>query len=59
LTLTCFKGQFGTEINRQLEEMTEDEVRQVKELLDMVAEKEVRFPSEDRFREVLEQQADT
>jgi hypothetical protein len=42
-----------------LEEVTEDEVKQVQGLLDMVAEKEVRFPSEDRIREVLEQQADT
>jgi hypothetical protein len=38
--------------------MTEDEARQVKELLDMVAEKEVRFPSEDMIREELEQRRD-
>ncbi|RYN44516.1 hypothetical protein AA0114_g9932 [Alternaria tenuissima] len=54
-TFTRFKDQFDTEINRRLEEVTEDEVRQVQGLLDMVAEKEVRFPSEHRIREVLEQ----
>ena len=57
-TFTRFKDQFGTEINRRLKEVTEDEVRQVQGLLDMFAEKEVRFPSEDRIREILEQRED-
>ncbi|KAF7680159.1 hypothetical protein GT037_001810 [Alternaria burnsii] len=58
LTFIEFKDQFGAEINRRLEEVTEDEIGQVQGLLDMVAEKEVRFPSEDRIREVLEQRED-
>lgn len=58
LTFIEFKDQFGAEINRRLEEVTEDGMGQVQGLLDMVAEKEVRFPSEDRIREVLEQRED-
>ncbi|KAI4674859.1 uncharacterized protein J4E84_010300 [Alternaria hordeiaustralica] len=48
-----FWGRFGADIDRRLESITEEEQRRVKELIDMVAKKEVRFPSEERVREVL------
>ncbi|KAI4621296.1 uncharacterized protein J4E87_006924 [Alternaria ethzedia] len=48
-----FWGRFGADIDRRLENVTGEEWRRMKELIDMVAEKEVRFPSEERVREVL------
>ncbi|KAG9193607.1 hypothetical protein G6011_03642 [Alternaria panax] len=52
-TFAQFRERFGADIDRRLVEVTEEEVGQVQELLDMIVEKEVRFPSEDRIREVL------
>ncbi|KAI4714285.1 hypothetical protein J4E89_001735 [Alternaria sp. Ai002NY15] len=48
-----FWGRFGVDIDRRLERVTGEERGRVEELVDVVAEKEVRFPSEERIREVL------
>ena len=50
-----FWGRFGADIDRRLENITGEERGRMKELVDVVAEKEVRFPSEERIREVLGQ----
>ncbi|KAI4938263.1 hypothetical protein J4E85_000702 [Alternaria conjuncta] len=50
-----FWERFGVDIDRRLENITEEERGRVKELVDVVAEKEVRFPGEERIREVLGQ----
>ncbi|KAI4682439.1 uncharacterized protein J4E88_005329 [Alternaria novae-zelandiae] len=48
-----FWGRFGADIDRRVENISEEERRRVKELIDVVTGKEVRFPSEERVREVL------
>ena len=48
-----FWERFGADIDRGLENITGEEQRRVQELIDMVAKKEVRFPSDERIREVL------
>ena len=48
-----FWGRFGADIDRRLENVTGEEWGRVEELVDMVAKKEVRFPSEEIIREVL------
>ena len=48
-----FWERFGADIDRRLEGITDEERRWVKELIDMVAKNEVRFPSEEKVREVL------
>ncbi|KAI4624412.1 hypothetical protein J4E83_004086 [Alternaria metachromatica] len=52
-SFTKFWGRFGADIDRWLENITGEEQRRVEELVDLVARKEVRFPSEERIREVL------
>jgi hypothetical protein len=53
-----FRERFGVAIDGQLEDIADEEERQVQELLDMVVKKEVRFPSEDRIRDALGQWED-
>ena len=48
-----FWGRFGADVDRRLEGITGEERGRVKELVDVVAKREVRFPSEERVREVL------
>jgi len=48
-----FWRRFGVDIDRRLESITGEERGRVKELIDVVAKKEVRFPSEERIREVV------
>ncbi|KAI4705999.1 hypothetical protein J4E81_000884 [Alternaria sp. BMP 2799] len=48
-----FWGRFGADIERRLKDITGEERERVEELIDVVAEKEVRFPGEERIREVL------
>ncbi|KAH6881974.1 hypothetical protein BKA58DRAFT_433754 [Alternaria rosae] len=48
-----FWERFGEEIDRRLGNTTQEDQRRVQELIDMVVEKEVRFPSDERIREVL------
>jgi hypothetical protein len=50
-----FSERFGAEIDRRLENMTKEEEQLVQGLLDMVIEREDRFPSEERIEEVLRQ----
>jgi serine/threonine protein kinase len=53
-----FRERFGVAIDRRLEDIADEEERQVQELLDMVVKKEVRFPSEERIRDALGQWED-
>ncbi|KAI4938774.1 uncharacterized protein J4E92_000055 [Alternaria infectoria] len=48
-----FWGRFGADIDRRLGNVTGEEWGRVEELIDVVAKKEVRFPGEERVREVL------
>jgi hypothetical protein len=54
-TFAKFRKQFGADIDRRLEDMTDEELQLVQELLDMVLENKVRFPTQERIEKVLRQ----
>ncbi len=54
-TFAKFWKQLGADIDRRLEDMTDEEAQLVQKLLDMVLENKVRFPTEERIEKVLRQ----